>query len=231
MITLYLYPELFGLPDNNPFGLKVDTFLRLTKLEYQAKHIIDTSEAPRKQLPYLIDGDAIVSDSNNMISYLIDNYKLEIDEDLTPDQQSLSLLIRRMLDEHLYWVMSYSRWQDERYWLLFRDEFLRNFPEVSPSDLETPRQYNLGKYQTQGIGRYSQEEVYQGGIDDLAVITHFLGNQDYLFGKNIHSLDACIYGFLANIYYFEIDTPLKQFLVATKTLPAYCDRIRKKLQY
>lgn len=35
MITLYLYPELFGLPDNNPFGLKVDTFLQLTNIDYK----------------------------------------------------------------------------------------------------------------------------------------------------------------------------------------------------
>ncbi|WP_420422210.1 glutathione S-transferase family protein [Simkania sp.] len=230
MITLFLYPELFGVPDNNPFGLKVDTFLRLTGLEYQAKHIIDTSEAPRQQLPYLVDGDNIVSDSNNMISYLIVNYELEIDNDLTRDQQSLSLLIRRMLDEHLYWVMAYSRWQDERFWPLFRDELLRSLPEISPEDLEPLRQINLGKYQIQGIGKYSLDEIYQAGIDDLAVIAHFLGSQNYIFGKNVHSLDACIYGFLANIYYFEIDTPLKEFLVATKTLPAYCDRIRNFTQ-
>ena len=56
MITLYLYPELFGLSDNNPFGLKVDTFLRLVGLKYRAEHIMDTKDAPRRQLPYLTDG-------------------------------------------------------------------------------------------------------------------------------------------------------------------------------
>ena len=32
MITLYSYPELFGLEDNNPFGLKVFAFLKLAAL-------------------------------------------------------------------------------------------------------------------------------------------------------------------------------------------------------
>jgi len=229
MITLYLYPELFGLPDNNPFGLKVDTFLRLTRIDYQAEHIMNTSQAPRGQLPYLKDGEKIVSDSNQMIGYLIETYQITIDEDLTEEQKSLSFLIKRMLDEHLYWVMSYSRWQDERFWPLFRDEFLRRFPEVSASDLEQPRNYNKEKYQVQGIGRYEQEDVYQAGIDDLEAIAFFLGKQDFIFGSKIHSLDACIYGFLANIYYFEIDTPLKQYLESTKTLAPYCERIRKQL--
>ena len=56
MITLYSYPPMFGLPDNNPFGLKVDTFLRLTQIEYSLKHIINTKDAPRGQLPYIVDG-------------------------------------------------------------------------------------------------------------------------------------------------------------------------------
>ena len=30
MLTLYSYPELFGVADNNPFGLKVFAFLKLT---------------------------------------------------------------------------------------------------------------------------------------------------------------------------------------------------------
>jgi len=143
MITLYLYPELFGLSDNNPFGLKVDTFLRLVGLKYQAEHIMDTKDAPCRQLPYLTNGEEVVSDSNHMIDYLIDKYQLTIDQDLTADQKTTSLLVRRMLDEHLYWVMAYSRWQDERYWPLFRGEFLKNFPEISAKALEKPRSYNL----------------------------------------------------------------------------------------
>lgn len=33
MVILYTYPQMFGLPDNNPYGLKVDTFLRLVKID------------------------------------------------------------------------------------------------------------------------------------------------------------------------------------------------------
>ena len=46
MITLYSYPPMFGLPDNNPFGLKVDTFLRLTQIEYSLKHLSLIQKTP-----------------------------------------------------------------------------------------------------------------------------------------------------------------------------------------
>ena len=32
MLTLFSYPELYGLADNNPYGLKVFAFLKLCRL-------------------------------------------------------------------------------------------------------------------------------------------------------------------------------------------------------
>jgi hypothetical protein len=55
MLTLYSYPELFGVADNNPFGLKVFAFFKLTRLPFRHAHIFDAKAAPRGQLPYLDD--------------------------------------------------------------------------------------------------------------------------------------------------------------------------------
>lgn len=52
MITLYSYPELFGVADNNGYGLKVFAFLRLAGVPFRHEHIFDASSAPRAQLPY-----------------------------------------------------------------------------------------------------------------------------------------------------------------------------------
>src|SRR5213080_4515967 len=51
MITLYSYPELFGVADNNGYGLKVFAFLRLAGVPFRHEHIFDASSAPRGQLP------------------------------------------------------------------------------------------------------------------------------------------------------------------------------------
>ena len=55
MLTLYSYSELFGVADNNGYGLKVFAFLRLTGLPFRHEHIFDASSAPRGQLPYIVD--------------------------------------------------------------------------------------------------------------------------------------------------------------------------------
>ncbi|CEK11725.1 glutathione S-transferase family protein [Legionella hackeliae] len=231
MLVLYSYPELFGVPDNNPYGLKVDTFLRLTQIPYKLKHVVDTKSAPRGQLPYIVDEGQTVTDSNTIIEFLCQKYDIDIDNDLTTEQKNLHFLITRMLDHHLYWVMSYSRWQDERFWPLFKAEFLQKFPSFSKEALENGRHYNIEKYYYQGIGRYSQDQIYHAGIQNLTVLNSILGNNRFLFGDNIHSIDACCYGFLANILYFEINTPLKEFILTQRSLKQYIDRIRQLLDY
>jgi hypothetical protein len=35
MIRLFSYPELYGVADNNPFGLKVFAFLKLCDLAFE----------------------------------------------------------------------------------------------------------------------------------------------------------------------------------------------------
>jgi len=39
MITLYSYPTLFGLEDNNPYGLKVFAFLSMNGLSFEHHHV------------------------------------------------------------------------------------------------------------------------------------------------------------------------------------------------
>jgi len=46
MVTLYSYPELFGVADNNPYGLKVFAFMKPSGLKFYHEHILDASAAP-----------------------------------------------------------------------------------------------------------------------------------------------------------------------------------------
>lgn len=224
MLTLFSYPSLFGVADNNPYGMKVYAFLKLCKLSFRHEHILDASHAPRGQLPYLKDGEAIIGDSDAIIAHLIASRGLFINEGLSIRERTMDHLIRRTLDD-LYWVMSYSRWKDERFWPLFLDAFLTAHPDVPRSVLETARAYNFTRYHYQGIGRYDPEAVYARGVADLAALADLVPAAGYIFGSKPRSCDAVIYGFLANILFYEIETPLKAFLISQSNLVAYCQAV------
>ena len=91
MITLYSYPELFGVADNNGYGLKVFAFLRLTGVPFTHQHIFDASAAPRGQLPYIDDDGEAIGDSDAIISHLTRKYRLTIDDGLTAAQRDTDL--------------------------------------------------------------------------------------------------------------------------------------------
>ena len=152
MIVLYSYPELFGVTDNNGYGLKVFAFMRLAGVPFSHEHIFDASAAPRGQLPYIIDDGEAIGDSEIIIAHLISKYRLTIDTKLNAQQRDTSHLITRMLDD-LYWVMSYSRWKDERYWPMFRNALMREHPTLTEDGLLKAREFNLQRYYFAGIGR------------------------------------------------------------------------------
>ncbi|MGV7216897.1 glutathione S-transferase family protein [Bradyrhizobium sp. UFLA05-112] len=224
MLTLYSYPELFGVADNNGYGLKVYAFLKLAGVPFVHEHVFDASAAPRGQLPYVVDDGETIGDSETIISHAIGKYRLTIDAGLSPEQRRTNLLVTRMLDD-LYWVMSYSRWKDERYVQAFCDAFMVQHPKVNAEGLEKAKAYNAQRYYYQGIGRYTPEQAYARGLADLEVLAEIVPAQGFVHGAAPTSVDAGIYGFLANIHFFPIPTPLKAFVDAHENLVTHCERI------
>src|SRR3954452_23406703 len=203
MLTLYSYPSLFGCADNNPFGLKVYAFLKLCGLPFRHEHILDASKAPRAQLPYLTDGDATVGDSDTIIRYLISQYALTIEDALTQPQRDTDLLVRRTLDD-LYWVMSYSRWKDDRFFPLFRDALLRTHADISPGALERARDYNMQRYHFPDIGRYDPYAAYARALADLEALPRLMRDDGFVFVRKLTNRSAAIYGFKPKIYFSQI---------------------------
>ena len=224
MITLYSYPQLFGVADNNGYGLKVFAFMRLAAVPFRHQHIFDASAAPRGQLPYIVDDGETIGDSETIVAHLIGKYRLAIDAALSAKQRDLTLLVTRMLDD-LYWVMSYSRWKDERYWPAFRDALMREHPSLTADGLRKAQEFNFQRYHYAGIGRYPPETAYARGLADLRVLADLVPATGYVHGPNPTGVDAGIYGFIANIHFYDIDTPLKQFVSSQPNLVRHCTAI------
>jgi len=224
MLTLYSYPPLFGVADNNGYGLKVYAFLKLARVPFTHEHIFDASKAPRGQLPYIVDDGDVVGDSGTILDYLTRKCRLTIDAALSPAQRTQDLLTTRMLDD-LYWVMSYSRWKDERYWPAFRDALKREHPQLSDEGLMKAKEFNAQRYYYAGIGRYDPDAAMARGLADLATIADLIPVRGYVHGDKPTGIDAGLYGFVANIYFYDIDTPLKRFVVAQDNIVRHCRAI------
>jgi glutathione S-transferase len=210
--------------DNNGYGLKVFAFLRLAGVTFSHQYLFDASAAPRGQLPYLLDDDEVIGDSDAIIAHLIAKHHLTMDDGLTATQRDTRHMVNRTLDD-LYWVMSYSRWKDEAFWPSFRDALCREHPSLTEDGLQKAQENNLQRYYFQGIGRYPPAAAYARGIADLQVLANLVSGTDYVFGESPTSVDACLYGFIANILFYPIDTPLRQFVASHPDLVRHCTAI------
>ena len=63
------------------------------------------------------------------------------------------------------------------------------------------------------------------GLADLGALAGLIPSRGYLHGEKPTSVDAGIYCFMANIYFYDIDTPLKQFVSAHDNIVRHCHAI------
>jgi glutathione S-transferase len=228
-IVLYQFPPALGLPNASPFCLKLETYLRMAGLPYENAFIIDPRRAPKGKLPYIDDGGRKVADSGLAIAYLAATYGDPLDGHLDARARTEGLLVRRMLEESLYWALLYFRWATDSGWQATRRAFFGSLG--FPLSLIVPwaaRRGTLQQLQAQGTGRHRPEEIAAFGEQDLAALAQLLGERSFLLGEQPSSFDACAYAFVANVLDVPLDTPLKRSALGHANLPSYSKRMRDR---
>jgi glutathione S-transferase len=89
--------------------------------------------------------------------------------------------------------------------------------------------YNAQRYYYQGIGRYAPDAAYARGLADLQVLANLVPDAGYVHGARATGIDASLYGFIANIHYYDIDTPLRQFVAGHANLVRHCTEIHRAI--
>lgn len=94
-VTLYQFPAAFGLPNASPFCMKIETYLRMTGIDYTPRYGMYQLRAPKKKLPYIKDGERVVADSHLIIDYLKSTRGDPLDAALTPAERACASAPRR----------------------------------------------------------------------------------------------------------------------------------------
>lgn len=226
VITLYQFSPALGVRCPSPICLKLETYLRMVGLPYQVAEKPNLLKAPKKKFPYITDNGRTIADSGFIIDYLKQTYGDPLDAHLDVKQKAAMLGMRRLMEEHLYWVAFYFRWVDEKNWQIVKNIFFEDVP--MPLRLVIPsvvRRSAMRDLYGQGIGRHSREEVLALGQENIRALSDFLSDQPYMMGAEPTSIDAIGYGMLVNIVKAEIETPLKDYVLGFENLVAYCDRM------
>lgn len=227
MIRLHQFAPAFGLPNASPFCMKLEMWLRLAGLPYEAVDIGDVLKAPKRKLPYIEDGVRVVADSTFIVDYLKATYGDPLDGWLSPPQRAVALAFQRLFEENLYWAVVHTRWAEPAGWEKTREAFFGGL--AAPLRWFLPalaRRGMLAQMQGQGMGRHSAAEIHAIGARDVNAVADFLADKPYLMGTQPCTLDATGYAFLANLLWAPIDSPIRDAARARPNLQAYCERMK-----
>jgi glutathione S-transferase len=228
MIELHQYPAIWGLPSLSPFCIKVEDFLKRNQVPYKIVVESNPARGPKGKMPFIRDltngTGTVVTDSTFIINYLTETYSLH-GAQVDPATQAQGLAFQRMIEEHLYFVLLYSRWMDPIGWKVLKQEFTPLFPPlIGPPFLLLIRRQLIKQARAQGLGRHSQAEVYEIGRRDLRAISSFLGEKNFLLGDHWSAVDATLYAFLTTILKQPIQSELQTAVLSHANLVAYHDR-------
>jgi len=229
MIKLYQFAPGFGLPNPSPFCMKVETYLRMTGLPYESVVTPSPRRGPKGKLPFIEDQGTVIADSSDIVAYLKRTYGDPLDAHLTPSERALALFVQRLLEEHLYWSVLYSRWMDDAYFSMTAEVFLGGLAPELRTQFEPAARKAMGdQLYGHGMGRHSAPEVYAHGQADLDALSVFLAEKPFFLGAQPTALDATAYAFLANLVLAPLETPLKRHAMTLANLPSYCARMKQR---
>lgn len=227
MIDLYQPSPAFGLTSINPRCMVVEGFLRVANIAHQVI-IDDTSEANLDySMPAIRDNGISISGSDNILHYLQSKLDFSMDGHLSQQQQTLHHCARRMLNEHLHWVLIYSRWaEDDCNKALVKHLFADIPPPLSGIKAKKLRKYYMQQLEAQGFGKSDANLVYQQAEKDIDTLATILSDRNWFGGDFVSQLDLYAQAYLTQIMITELATPLQRLLQKHDNLLAY--QIRAK---
>jgi glutathione S-transferase len=228
MLTLHQPPAAFGVGSMSPFCLKLECYLKMAGVPYKAQ-MADFRRAPKGKVPFIEEDGQLLGDSQHIIEHLKRKHGDPLDAKLSPEQVATGHLVRRVLEESIYWHIIQVRWVDEEGWRVYRPYFNAIFPPVARK-LIVPiiRRKAIKSTHVHGLGRHKPEEILEMGKADISAVATVLGDKPFLLGDNPSSFDATLYAFIKSIVVFPVDSPFKRFTLSQQNLMRYLERFEQR---
>jgi glutathione S-transferase len=229
IIRLVQFPPVWGR-NVSPFALKLETWLRLSGIPFEVSTSLKLDKAPKRKFPYIHDGPLAIGDSSLVIRHLKTTRGIDPDSGLHEDELAQAVALQRLFEDHLYFILAYSRWLDPEGFAVIGPAFLAFLPKaVRPAASMLVRMRIRRMLWSQGIARHAPDEIYAFGREDLHAVSAFLADKPFFMGEQLTTIDAVAYGFLANILFVPVETELKRAALDFPNLVAWCESIESGL--
>ncbi|MCA9709221.1 MAG: glutathione S-transferase family protein [Myxococcales bacterium] len=228
-IPVYSFGPAWGMPvpTPSPFGLKLLAWMHLHDVPYRLHVANNPGKGPKGKCPWaVVDGQAM-GDSELVIRALRRRRGIA-DDELTPQQRALATAVRLMLEEHYHQVWEHQLFIHEGSWERAQEFFDQLPPGVRVLVRTIMRRQLRQQLVARGVGRHSQEQIVEMGVDVLEAVDALLDPGPFVFGDEPTDIDACVFAFMAVTKWTPGQTALWDRFAALPRLGEYCERMRAR---
>lgn len=226
MIELHQFRPFWGLPNASPFCMKAETYLRFRGIPFRAVPS-GPRRSPTGQIPFVVDAGRLIPDSETIIRHYEAQQATHLDDGLTAAERATAFFVRELVEERLYWQITFMRWGDPAGWAVFKPDLVKYLPRFMRGPLLfIIRRTLLRQMRRRGLSPADPAAAYAPGQRLLDALADLLGERSFFLGETPRTLDMSLYAFLANI----LDQPHGNALQAhgrtLANLVAYCARMK-----
>ncbi|CAL4059754.1 unnamed protein product [Meganyctiphanes norvegica] len=214
-------------PNLSPFALKVETFLRLNNIKYVVDDKSPMSVKHHK-CPWITLNGEDICDSEFIIEHLRNYFSIDLDKKLDEQKKATLETARLAADEYLFWcVITWRYYQDRCVTFMKSQTFSRFWSTAFPLFMPRGIKHKAGQ---QGMGLYSNEEVYQICKKTCKTFSSFLGEQPFFGGDEPCTADCAIFGQLAQLMWNAPGSRYEALITDVfPNLGQYCLRMKLKV--
>lgn len=230
MITLYTFPEAFGLRNVSPFCLKVEMALKYLALDYQIEFQSDPRKAPKGKLPYIVVDGKTIADSELIFEFLDEKTQGGLFGNLSAADKAQGTAFTRLSEDHLYWMIVASRWLDDDWWPNIVKGFFSGIPAIVRGFVTTMARKQVRQtYDLHGLGRHTQVEQEGFARRDLQAISDAIEGRSYIVGHQMSAYDFVVAGMLSGALDHQPSSWVTQIANEFPELQRYADGIQEEV--
>jgi len=231
MITLFTFPEAFGLRNVSPFCLKVEMALSYLDIDYQIALESDPRKGPKDKLPFIITDGVTIDDSELILDHLDKTTNGGLYGQLSDEEMAVGTAFSRLVDDHLYWMLVASRWLDDDWFENVKIGFFSNMPPlIGPLVAKLARNQIKKTYHLHGLGRHTQEQQEWFARRDLQAIEAIVNSEQYIVGKRLTVFDFSVASLVAGMTDQQPHAWISAVARDYPGLSEYAERVQKELK-
>src|SRR5688572_13277396 len=224
ILRIFTFSPDWGLPSAGPFAIKLLAWLELAGIPYEQIIEDNPRKGPKGKNPWIeLDGERI-GDTELIIELLSRLFGIDLDAGLSKEQKAVGLAWRRTFEEHFHQVLEWELFAHPAGAAYMRKSLGSKMPPViGPMLFPVLRSHFRRQLYARGIARHALEVIEAKGRADVDALADFLGNRLFLLAERPTMVDMAVFGLLAPMAYWPMQTPVASHVKSVRNIVAYCD--------